>query len=305
MADLRVRSEIAGSVWKIEVAVGDTVAEDDPLVILESMKMEIPLLAPRSGIVKEILVAEGEPIAEGDVAVILGMTLRFMLMRRAQRYCGAERQWRGRAGRRGNRGGRRGACRGGGARRTGPRAVSAFETREPAPGERAAVAGRGLAGRAGARSRSRNPAGAARRRGRREAPAISARNGSASAIGWTRTAARFRRCASDGFSCMARIGPRTDRRGAARRDPARNRRGDRVRHRRASLDAQAFCWRSTGSRADAASAGRSISAPAPACWRSPPQSGCTATCWRATSIAPPCGSPRTMSGATVCAGRCA
>ena len=71
MADLRVRSEIAGSVWKIEVAVGDTVAEDDPLVILESMKMEIPLLAPRSGVVKEILVAEGEPIAEGDVAVIL------------------------------------------------------------------------------------------------------------------------------------------------------------------------------------------------------------------------------------------
>ena len=72
MEDLRVRSEIAGSVWKIEVAVGDSVAEDDPLVILESMKMEIPLLAPRSGIVKEILVAEGEPIAEGDVAVILG-----------------------------------------------------------------------------------------------------------------------------------------------------------------------------------------------------------------------------------------
>ena len=72
MAEMRVRSEIAGSVWKIEVAVGDTVAEDDPLVILESMKMEIPLLAPRSGVVREILVAEGEPIAEGDVAVILG-----------------------------------------------------------------------------------------------------------------------------------------------------------------------------------------------------------------------------------------
>ncbi|MGE0258013.1 MAG: biotin/lipoyl-binding carrier protein [Alphaproteobacteria bacterium] len=72
MADLRVRSEIAGSVWKIEVTVGDSVAEDDPLVILESMKMEIPLLAPRSGVVKEILVVEGEPIAEGDVAVILG-----------------------------------------------------------------------------------------------------------------------------------------------------------------------------------------------------------------------------------------
>jgi len=71
MADLRVRSEIAGAVWKIEVAVGDTVAADDPLIVLESMKMEIPLLAPRAGIVKEILVAEGEAIDEGDVAVIL------------------------------------------------------------------------------------------------------------------------------------------------------------------------------------------------------------------------------------------
>jgi biotin carboxyl carrier protein len=72
MAEFRVRSEISGSVWKIEVGVGDAVAEDDPLVILEAMKMEIPLLAPRSGVVREILVAEGEPIAEGDVAVILG-----------------------------------------------------------------------------------------------------------------------------------------------------------------------------------------------------------------------------------------
>jgi acetyl-CoA carboxylase biotin carboxyl carrier protein len=72
MAALRVRSEIAGSVWRIEVAVGDAVAEDDPLIVLEAMKMEIPLLAPRAGIVTEILVAEGEPIAEGDVAVILG-----------------------------------------------------------------------------------------------------------------------------------------------------------------------------------------------------------------------------------------
>ena len=72
MAELKVRSEIAGSVWKIEVAIGDEVAADDPLVVLESMKMEIPLLAPRPGVVKEILVAEGEAIAEGDVAVILG-----------------------------------------------------------------------------------------------------------------------------------------------------------------------------------------------------------------------------------------
>jgi len=72
MAETTVKSEIAGSVWKIEVAVGDAVAAEDPLIILESMKMEIPLLAPRAGVVRRILVAEGEPIAEGDVAVILG-----------------------------------------------------------------------------------------------------------------------------------------------------------------------------------------------------------------------------------------
>jgi acetyl-CoA carboxylase biotin carboxyl carrier protein len=72
MAELRVKSEIAGSVWKIEVTVGDSVGEEDTLIVLESMKMEIPLLAPRAGIVKQILVAEGEAIAEGDVAVILG-----------------------------------------------------------------------------------------------------------------------------------------------------------------------------------------------------------------------------------------
>jgi biotin carboxyl carrier protein len=71
MAELRVKSEIAGAVWKIEVAVGDRVGEDEPLLILESMKMEIPLLAPRSGIVKEILVAEGDRLAEGDVAIVL------------------------------------------------------------------------------------------------------------------------------------------------------------------------------------------------------------------------------------------
>jgi len=71
MAELKVRSEIAGSVWRIEVAVGDEVAADDPLIVLESMKMEIPLLSPRAGVVREILVGEGDPIDEGDIAVIL------------------------------------------------------------------------------------------------------------------------------------------------------------------------------------------------------------------------------------------
>ena len=70
MAETRVRMEIAGSVWKIEVAVGDRVAEEDTLIVLELMKMEIPLLAPRAG-TSAILVGEGEAVAEGDVAVIL------------------------------------------------------------------------------------------------------------------------------------------------------------------------------------------------------------------------------------------
>lgn len=71
MAEIRVKSEIAGAVWKIEVEIGDRVEADDALIILESMKMEIPLLAPRGGVVREILVAEGEAVAEGDIAVIL------------------------------------------------------------------------------------------------------------------------------------------------------------------------------------------------------------------------------------------
>ena len=71
MAAVPVLSEIPGTVFKIEVEVGDEVAEDDPLIILESMKMEIPVGAPVAGRVAEILVEEGEPVEEGqEVAVI-------------------------------------------------------------------------------------------------------------------------------------------------------------------------------------------------------------------------------------------
>ena len=71
MAAVPVLSEIPGTVFKIEVRVGDEVAEDDPLVILESMKMEIPVGAPSAGRVAEILVEEGEAVEEGQkVAVI-------------------------------------------------------------------------------------------------------------------------------------------------------------------------------------------------------------------------------------------
>lgn len=66
-----VRAHITGTVWKIQVAVGDEVEEGDELIILESMKMEMPVESPADGIVKEILIAEGEPVKEGQVLMIL------------------------------------------------------------------------------------------------------------------------------------------------------------------------------------------------------------------------------------------
>ena len=66
MARKKVISEIPGNVFRIEVARGDRVAEDDPIIILESMKMEIPIGAPIDGKVVEILVEPGEAIAEGQ-----------------------------------------------------------------------------------------------------------------------------------------------------------------------------------------------------------------------------------------------
>ena len=66
-----VKAELVGNVWKVVAAPGDQVEEDDILVILESMKMEIPVVAPRSGTVKEIRVKEGEVVKEGQVLVVL------------------------------------------------------------------------------------------------------------------------------------------------------------------------------------------------------------------------------------------
>jgi acetyl-CoA carboxylase biotin carboxyl carrier protein len=71
MAVLEVKSEITGSVWKIETKVGAKVEEEDVLLVIESMKMEIPIMAPQAGIVKEIMVKEGDSLSEGNVAVIL------------------------------------------------------------------------------------------------------------------------------------------------------------------------------------------------------------------------------------------
>lgn len=71
MPIIDVKTEITGNVWQIESAVGDTVSEDDPIVVLESMKMEIPVPAPEDGKVVEILVSEGDTVTEGAVVARL------------------------------------------------------------------------------------------------------------------------------------------------------------------------------------------------------------------------------------------
>ncbi len=71
MKSITVNADVAGSVWKIEVAVGDTVAPDQDLMILESMKMEIPASAPQGGVVSKILVEQGEAIAEGQGLLVI------------------------------------------------------------------------------------------------------------------------------------------------------------------------------------------------------------------------------------------
>jgi acetyl-CoA carboxylase biotin carboxyl carrier protein len=70
MAD--VAAHITGTVWKIEVKVGQKVSSGDTLVILESMKMEMPVEATEDGTVKEIRCSESQPVNEGDVLVVLG-----------------------------------------------------------------------------------------------------------------------------------------------------------------------------------------------------------------------------------------
>jgi len=66
-----VRAEMVANVWKVVVASGDAVAAGDPLVILESMKMEIPVESPAGGTVKEVRVREGGVVQEGDVIAVV------------------------------------------------------------------------------------------------------------------------------------------------------------------------------------------------------------------------------------------
>jgi acetyl-CoA carboxylase biotin carboxyl carrier protein len=71
MAVVNVKSEIAGNVWKIQLKPGDKVEVEGEIMILESMKMEIPVLSPKAGTIKEIRVNEGESIGEGQLVAVI------------------------------------------------------------------------------------------------------------------------------------------------------------------------------------------------------------------------------------------
>jgi acetyl-CoA carboxylase biotin carboxyl carrier protein len=68
---MKVVAEVAGKVWKIEAQPGAQLAVEETILILESMKMEIPVVAPRAGKLVELQVKEGDMVAEGQVVAIL------------------------------------------------------------------------------------------------------------------------------------------------------------------------------------------------------------------------------------------
>ena len=74
MALEEVESEVTGNVWKIEVSVGDRIEAEDVIMILESMKMEIPVESPCAGTVKELLVREKDSVNENQVLAIVAVT---------------------------------------------------------------------------------------------------------------------------------------------------------------------------------------------------------------------------------------
>ncbi|MDQ4117975.1 MAG: biotin/lipoyl-binding carrier protein [Actinomycetota bacterium] len=69
----KVQADLGANVWKIVVAVGDTLEPGEPIMILESMKMEIPVIAEDGGIVSSLEVGEGDTVEEGQVLAVLGV----------------------------------------------------------------------------------------------------------------------------------------------------------------------------------------------------------------------------------------
>ncbi len=67
---VEVKADVTGKVWKVEAKPGDALEEEDPIIILESMKMEIPVSAPTDGKVVDVLVAEGDPVKEGQTVAL-------------------------------------------------------------------------------------------------------------------------------------------------------------------------------------------------------------------------------------------
>jgi acetyl-CoA carboxylase biotin carboxyl carrier protein len=71
MADIQIKTEVTGAVWKIEKQIGDAISSGDTIMIIESMKMEIPVICEEAGMLSEIRVKEGDAITEGAVVAIV------------------------------------------------------------------------------------------------------------------------------------------------------------------------------------------------------------------------------------------
>lgn len=71
MPTINIESEVTGTIWKVEVKAGQVVSEDETLLIVESMKMEIPVTAPAAGKVAEVKVMEGDAVTDQQLLVVL------------------------------------------------------------------------------------------------------------------------------------------------------------------------------------------------------------------------------------------
>lgn len=71
MAKIEIKSEITGTVWQLKAKPGDKIESGDTLIVIESMKMEIPVITEDGGTVREILVQVKDPVAEGQVVAII------------------------------------------------------------------------------------------------------------------------------------------------------------------------------------------------------------------------------------------
>ncbi len=71
MPSVEIRSIITGTVWKVEAPPGTKIAAGDAIVIVESMKMEVPIMSDDAGTVVDVQVAEGDPVSEGQVVAVV------------------------------------------------------------------------------------------------------------------------------------------------------------------------------------------------------------------------------------------